>query len=540
MEKESSDKVAEIGKISASGSFYLFAGRIASTVIAAIGTIILGLLILESDYGLFAVALIPSATFLLFQDWGVGPAITRQCAQFRANKNEGNLRKTIVAGLTFEIATALFLSVISILTATYIATSVFGQPSSAFLMVIASISILSASVFTVIQSIFVGFDRMKLIALVSIIQAIVQSVTAPVLVILGYGALGAMIGFVLTSVVGCLISAVLLYALIFKKIPHVTINKSDLSKTLKPLLRYGIPLAIGGILAGLLIQFNSLLMASYIKDLSLIGNYKVSTNFAILLAFFTVPINTVLFPAFSKLDPKKELDLVKTVFSSSIKYTALLLVPATMILIVLSTPIIGALYGDKWAIAPQFLALGVLTNLLSCFGALTVMNFASGLGDTKIVLKLTIIQLAVGVPLALILIPLAGINGMIIGLLISSIPGLFIYLYLAWKKYGVKIDYGSSAKIFLSSLLSATAVYAFLTIFHLSDWIKLGLGLLLFMIIYLPSISLIGTLKQNDINNLRAMFHGLGIISKIIDIPLKLVEIIVKRKSSIANFKRGK
>jgi len=228
------------------------------------------------------------------------------------------------------------------------------------------------------------------------------------------------------------------------------------------------------------------------------------------------------------------------VFSSSIKYTALLLVPATMILIVLSTPIIGALYGDKWAIAPQFLALGVLTNLLSCLGALTVMNFASGLGDTKIVLKLTMIQLAVGVPLALILIPLAGINGMIIGLLISSIPGLFIYLYLAWKKYGVKIDYGSSAKIFLSSLLSAAVVYAFLTIFPLSDWIKLGLGLLLFMIIYLPSISLIGTLKQNDINNLRAMFHGLGIISKIIGIPLKLVEIIVKRKSSIANFKRGK
>ena len=540
MEKESSDKVAEIGKISASGSFYLFAGRIASTVIAAIGTIILGLLILESDYGLFAVALIPSATFLLFQDWGVGPAITRQCAQFRANKTEGNLRKTIVAGLTFEISTALLLTVISILTATYIATSVFGQPSSAFLMIIASISILSASIFTVIQSIFVGFDKMKFIALVSIIQAIVQSVTAPVLVILGYGALGAMIGFILTSVVGCLISAVLLYTLIFKRIPRVTISKSDLSKTLKPLLRYGIPLALGGILAGLLIQFNSLLMASYIKDLSLIGNYKVSTNFSLLLAFFTVPINTVLFPAFSKLDPKKELEFVKTVFSSSIKYSALLLVPATMILIVLSTPIIGALYGDKWSFAPQFLALGILPNLLSCLGFFTVMNFASGLGDTKMVLKLTIIQLAVGVPIALILIPSAGINGMIIGLLISTVPGLFIYLYLAWKKYGVKIDYGSSAKIFLSSLLSAAVVYVFLTVLPLSNWIKLGLGLLLFLIIYLPSISLIGTLKQNDINNLRAMFHGLGIISKIIEIPLTLVEIIVKRKSSIGNFKRGK
>jgi O-antigen/teichoic acid export membrane protein len=530
MEKESSDKAVEIGKISASGSIYLFVGRISSTVIAAIGTIILGLLIIESDYGLFTVALIPSATLLLFQDWGVGPAITRRCAQFRASNNESNLRKTIVAGLTFEFATALFLTLISILTANFVASVVFGQPSSAFLIVLASISILSGSIFTVIQSVFVGFDRMKLIAFVSIIQAIVQSITAPVLVLLGYGALGAMIGFVLTSVVGCLISIVLLYALIFKKIPHVKISKSDLSKTLRPLLHYGIPLAIGGMLAGLLIQFNSLLMASYIKDLTAIGNYKVSTNFAVLLAFFTVPINTVLFPAFSKLDPKKELDLVKTVFASSIKYSALILVPATMILIVLSTPIIGALYGDKWAIAPQFLALG----------SLTVMNFASGLGDTKIVLKLTIVQLAIGGPLALILIPWAGINGMIIGLLISSIPGLFIYLYLAWKKYGVKIDYGSSAKIFLSSLLSAMVVYAFLTIFPLSDWIQLGVGLLFFLIIYLTSVSLFGTLKQNDINNLRAMFHGLGIISKLLEIPMTFIEILIKRKSSMINFRRKK
>lgn len=540
MGQESSDKAVEIGKISASGSIYLFAGRVASTVIAAIGTLILGLLIIESDYGLYYVALIPSATLLLFQDWGVGPAITRQCAQFRASKNEGNLRKTIIAGLSFETGTALLLTVISILIANFIASTVFEQPNSAFLMVIASISILSASIFTAIQSIFVGFDKMKLIALVSILQAIVQSISAPVLVFLGYGALGAIIGFILTSVIGCLISIILFYVLIFKKIPYVKISKSDLSKTLRPLLHYGIPLALGGIISGLLIQFNSFLMGSFVKDLTLIGNYKISTNFLILIAFFTVPINTVLFPAFSKLDPKKEIELVKTVFASSIKYSALLLVPATMILVVLSTPLIGALYGNKWAFAPQFLALGVLTNLLSCLGFLTVMNFASGLGDTKIVLKLTIVQLAIGVPLALILIPWAGINGMIIGMLISGIPGLFIYLYLAWKKYGVKIDYGSSAKIFLSSLLSAIVVYVFLTVFPLSDWIQLGIGFLFFLVIYVTFVSLFGALKQNDINNLRAMLHGLGIISKILEIPLTLIEILIKKKSSMINFRRKK
>jgi stage V sporulation protein B len=530
MTKNTSDKAISIGKISASGSIYLFAGRIASTIVAAIGTIILGLLIIESDYGLYAVALIPSTTLLLFQDWGVGSAITRQCAQCRANNNEGNLRKTIIAGLAFEISTALLLTTLSILTANFVASTVFGQPGSVFLMVIASVSILSVSIFMIIQSIFVGFDKMKLIALVSIIQAIVQSITAPVLVMLGYGALGAVIGYVLTSIVGSLISIILLYFYVFKKLQYSKISKNDLIEILKPLLRYGIPLAIGTMLGGLLTQFNSFLMASYIKDLTIIGNYKVATNFAVLLGFFTVPISTVLFPAFSKLDPKKELLLVRTVFASSIKYTALLLVPATMILIVLSTPIIGALYGDKWASAPQFLALSVLINLFACLGSLTLMNFASGLGDTKIVLKLTILQLAIGVPLALILIPWAGIKGMIIGLLISSIPSLLIYLYLVWKKYRAKIDYNSSAKIFLSSLLSAIVVYFCLNVFPFSDWIELGAGLVIFLGIYLPSVSLSGAIKQNDINNLRAMFLGLGILSKIFEIPLAIIEIFIKKR----------
>jgi O-antigen/teichoic acid export membrane protein len=533
MEDDAPSKAVQIGKVSASGSIYLFAGRIASTVIAAIGTIILGLLIAEGDYGLYAIALIPSTTLLLFQDWGIGSAITRKCAQCRANQSERDLRKTILAGLTFEITIALILTTISILTANFLATTVFEQPKSAFLMVVASTSILSIAVFTVIQNVFVGFDRMKLIALVSILQAIVQSIIAPVLIFLGYGALGAMIGFVLTAATGSIVSLILLYFFIYKKLERVKISRIDMMETLKPLIRYGIPLAIGTLLAGLLTQFSSFLMATYVKDLTMIGNYKIALNFSVLLGFFTVPISTVLFPAFSKLDPKKELSVIRSVFSTSVKYAALILVPATMILVVLSNPIITALYGNKWANAPGFLTLSILINLFSCLGYLTVANFASGLGDTKIVLKMNIVQLLFGIPLALILIPLAGISGMIIGALISGIPCLFIYLYLAWKKYGTKIDFVSSAKIFLSSLLSAVVTYLVLDAIPFMAWVDLVVGAVVFIAIYLTSVSLLGAIKQTDIDNLRSMFVGLGFVSKILEIPLGLIEKIIAQTSAL-------
>ena len=54
----------------------------------AIGSIIVGIYIDQGQYGLYTIALVPAATFLLFQDWGVGSALTKYCANYRAAKME--------------------------------------------------------------------------------------------------------------------------------------------------------------------------------------------------------------------------------------------------------------------------------------------------------------------------------------------------------------------------------------------------------------------------------------------------------------------
>jgi hypothetical protein len=50
----------------------------------------------------------------------------------------------------------------------------------------------------------------------------------------------------------------------------------------------------------------------------------------------------------------------------------------------------------------------------------------------------------------------------------------------------------------------------------------------LFLATYLTVAPLIGAINQTDINNLRAMFSGLGIISKLLEIPLILMEKLLK------------
>ena len=524
------EKALKIGKTSATGSFHLFIGKILSTVILAVGTIIVGWFIQEGEYGLYAIALIPALTLLLFQDCGVGSAMTKYCAHYRAIKKAGDLRRIIVAGLTFEAASGLILTVASLLMANFIASTIFGKPESAFLISVASIVILFTGLLMAFQSIFVGFERMDLNSLVMICQATVAGVLSPLLVYLGYGATGAIIGYTFSFVIASVVAMSMLYFAIFKELRPDGTNKPKIHNTLRPLLAYGIPLAIANVLAGILPQFYSFVMASYV-DLASIGNYRIATNFAVLLAFFTFPIATVLFPAFSKLDPRNEPQVLKTVFTSSVKYTALLLLPATMIMIVLSKPIIGTIYGSKWFYASTFLALYVVSNLFSALGTTSMGSLLTAVGETKMLMKLNILTLLVGVPLAFFMIPQLGIIGVILVVIVAELPSKFIGLHWTWKHYGVKADFGSSARIFLASTVAATAVYLLLSVFNVADWVKLVIGGVLFLSAYLCGAPLIGAVNQKDIDNLRSMFSGLGIISKILEIPLKIIQKMLKVRS---------
>lgn len=515
-------KALEMGRNSAFGSLQLFIGKLISTVALAVGTIILGIFILESDYGLYTIALIPATTILLFQDWGISAALIKTCAQCRARNQTEELRKIIIAGFTFEVITGSILTVFSLLMAGFIASAIFAEPGSVFLITLASITILSTSLFVTSQSIFIGFERMGLYSLILIFQAVTQGVVAPLLVYLGYGALGAMMGYTLAILISSILAVGVVYFGVFRDLPHNTHSFSIL-QTLKPLLSYGIPLAVGSIITGILPQFYSFLMAVFV-DMATIGNFRIATNFAVLLTFLTIPISTVLFPAFSKLDPQKERKLLKTVFTSSVKYTAILLVPATIVIVVMSQPIIGTIYGTKWPSAALFLSLYVLTNLFAVFGNLSLNSLLSGIGETKMVMKLNILTLFIGVPMAFLLIPYFEIVGMITVLIVATVPSMFIGLYWAWKHYGTKADFRSSLGIFVASIIAAVPTYVAINVLNTASWIMLATGTMLFLAIYLIAAPLIGAINQSDINNLRAMVSGLGFISKTLEIPLVIIQ----------------
>ena len=65
------NKAADMAKVSVKGGFHVMWGLVASTVIQAVGTILIALLLGEDNYGLYSIALTAPTLIVLFRDWGI-------------------------------------------------------------------------------------------------------------------------------------------------------------------------------------------------------------------------------------------------------------------------------------------------------------------------------------------------------------------------------------------------------------------------------------------------------------------------------------
>lgn len=545
------DKALQMGKSSTAGSFYLLIGVVASTVIMALGTLVLAGLLSVDELGLYGIVLIPSSMIGFFRDWGVNSSLTQQIASLRAANKQSEIHDVMVSGIIFEIISGTILALICFALSQPLAL-ILQRPAATPLISLMSLSIFASAILSAAASIFVGFEKMKLNSFTQIFQAVMKTALGPLLVFLGFSVLGAVIASMVSIATGGIVGILIVYLVLFRPLHKLKVGKVDVKKTLKPMLKYGIPLTVSGIVVGVLPQIFAFLMAIYAGD-GMMGNYYAATYFSVLVTFISFPISTALFPAFAKLNPEKEPELVKTVFASSVKYTAILLVPATMILMTLSVPLVNTLFpkdgiaqslfivnaAPKFPYAPLFLALSSIVNLFVLFGNVSLSTFQTGIGKTNQMMKQSMLSFAVGLPFAYFIISYFGsigganaqifaVIGGIIGILVSSTPGMVWGLYWLWKNYKVKVDFKASAKIFAASSIASIVTYLFLSVFNAPYLLTLVIGFLIFLAVYLSSAPLLGAVNGTDIDNLKEMASGLGVISRMLDFPLFFMRKICK------------
>ncbi|MGD0646233.1 MAG: flippase [Candidatus Bathyarchaeia archaeon] len=521
-------KAAEMAKVSAEGSFHFLWGLVISTVISAIATIFVARLLGSNLYGLYGIVLITPTLIGVFRDWGVNSAMVRYAAQFRSENRASEVRSILVSGIIFEIALGMVLSAISFALSGYLATNVFHRPQITSLIQIASISILAGGLINAATAAFTGIEKMELNSIMLICQSIIKTIIMITLVILGLGTSGAVLGYTVAMVIAGFIGVALVWTQ-YKNLPKLGNVKLEIKAYTKSMLSYGTPLSLSAIISGFQSQYYAFLLPIfYVSDNIAIGNYGVASTFVVLISFFAAPIATMLFPAFSKLNAQKDKETLRNVFQFSIKYASLFVVPVAALVMCLAEPAVSTLFGKTYSTAPLFLALLAINYVFTAFGSTTTGNFISGQGKTMFILYLTLINAAIGFPMGYVLIMQFGVLGLIVTSLVSGIPTTIIQLYWIRKHYELTIDWGSSAKILLSSAIAAALTYILVVELGFSSLIRLIIGVVFFTFVFVAVALLTQTINKSDIENLRGMVSGLGTIGKIINRVLNIIEKLMR------------
>ncbi|UCC58887.1 MAG: oligosaccharide flippase family protein [Candidatus Bathyarchaeum sp.] len=515
-------KARSLAKISAKGVFNISWGLAASSIISAIGVMLVAGILSESDYGLVAIALVGPNFIAIFRDWGVDWATIKYTAQYRSENKHANVKNVLASLIFFELLLGFSLSIVSFLLSGFLANTL-DRPNIVPLIQIASFTIFADALLKASQAAFTGYERMEFHSISSIVYSSLKTSLMTLLVVLGFGTFGATIGLTIAYLLSGIIAIALLYVAIYKNLRKQENNKLEIRATLKTLFRYGLPLSISAIITGSLAQFYNFLIAIYCTDL-IIGNYQVALNFAFIVTFFVMPVLTVLLPAFSKINSQEERPMLGNVFQFSVKYASLLIVPIAFAIIVLSQPTVAAIFGQKYSLSPLYLALYSVTFIYTVFGYLSVENLLKSQGETDFALKLTIVASAIGLSLNLVLIPAFGILGLLAANIISGIPSLIIALWWIKKKFNATIDWTSSAKILLASTIATTITFVVTSQLNLSNWITLIIGALIFLIVYLTAAPLVGAINKADIHNFKEMLKGLGPLAPLFTLPLLFIE----------------
>jgi O-antigen/teichoic acid export membrane protein len=535
----SSNELTTIAQKATRGGLFLFIGNASSMVILAIGIIIVARLLGPSSYGLYTLSIVIPTLLISLSDAGMNFALVRLPARIGATGDYVKASSLIRLGFLLKLAISCIAFLICYAGSTVIATTVLNRPELTPFLKLASLIIIFQAIFDASNNSFIGQDLMQYSASLQVMQATLKGTLGPALVLIGLGIRGALSGYVLALATAGLTGASILFfrrAGIRVKVinPTNAMRLSSYSRRsshtassdpmtfsasgeLRVLLSYGLPLYVAAILSVFLTQYQSIVLAHFASNVE-IGNFRATWNFTQFMMILVYPITTAMFPMFSKMDPKLQSRDLGRGFVLAVKYTSLLMIPASVAVMVFSRNLIYLTYGSGYAFAPQYLVLLSALYLLTAISYLVLGSFLNGVAETRTVLKMSVLTVAVYLPLGPALAWVWGPYGLLVAYILSNAASTVYGIRQISAKYYARPNLRVGKRILLAAFAAAVPTIALIQLDRLGvGAVNLIVGGLLYVLVYLTLAPILGAVSKQDILNLRTLLSSTRVVAKLVN-----------------------
>jgi O-antigen/teichoic acid export membrane protein len=516
-----SDSTAKLG-IGAAGVVYRLAlGNAVSILAAGISFLVVARLLGPSSYGVYILAMGIVGFAASIGGLVVGRYLDAHIPTMSANGKAKEIGPMIGSTLLIVLILGIAATAIGLVFSSYITAYVFHSATYLILVRIAMLAIVISVLYGGAYSAIIGFGDGNAAALVTVSNSVVQAVTSISLVLIGFGALGAVLGYELGIAIGIFIEIATI-------IRHTRIGlyAKGMGTKLHHTFAFSLPLGGANILTSSITNFAVILLGLLFLP-SVAGVYGVAANIGHLFGIITGAIGFVLVPTFASTFANMKLkNEANKVYNYSLYFGFMLITPLVAYVATLSNALVSSVFLTTYAGAAQLMALisiGTLLQLIVTYGT----SVAVTVNKTRKVLKYTIIISILELSTLAFLVPLFGALGAVISIFfVGGITGASLYSNYILKVLGPENNRNVAALIAPNLLFAMLLAIVALSGIYYTLQLVIGIALLLFL--YPPLLAATRALTRKESRFLRDASQNVPAIGSFIVLLTHYAEVFMR------------
>ncbi|MDE1832899.1 MAG: oligosaccharide flippase family protein [Candidatus Micrarchaeota archaeon] len=518
-EARTSSEVEELAIVTAKrGAIYVI-GDVLTSLLTLLMLIALARLLQPSDFGIYTIVIAFSTLLGISSNFGVGTAFRKMLPEI---KSSDKIRKLLGSGYMISLGAGLALSIAGILLSGYLAGSVYHNSGLTLALQLGA----SAEFFYVLYNLslaaLISIGLVKEAAISNTIYSAASLVLSVGLVLLGYGILGAVLGYLLGMLSGGIVG--ILYIVFKGGYWPAKPTKEDSKK----LASFSAPVVVSHVAMNGATNFGVLFLGIFVAA-AVVGNYGAAFKLARFVDLTITDIALILLPAFSRaLMKQNTAKKIGAIYNNSLYYTALILFPVLAYAISVSTPLTHLLFSASYTTTPLYFSImiaGMAAGLIGTYAGTLILGFGNSKKFMLYQVTAVIIQLA----LLIVLTPmLKGIGVLLALFVITPILLDVIYIKALQSQFKLQHKYRSIIMVSLSSIALLAVLYGISFALHQSR-IALVVNLAVALLLYPALIALFGGATKKNLDFISKTGERLSILAPLADAFVRYSSIFIKR-----------
>lgn len=471
----------------AKGTLYLGMAQLLFLISSYAIHIGLGRMLGPELYGMYAVVVSLVTVVNLILTTG----IPRTVSKFTSERPD--LAKSILktAG-KLQLCLSLLIFALYFILASFLA-EILKDCSLTTLIRVSSIMIPIYAIFSLYTGYFNGLRDYRNQSVISAVYSISKIALIFGLVLMGFSVFGAVLGFAISPAAGLLI------AVAIASFPIRTSEYIGYSKIIK----FALPVIVLSVLLNFSTSVDLLVLKAIVRDSQEVGYYSAASMISKVPFTLLGALNMALFPAVSSLTYLNDLQKTREYIQESFRYLLIFLVPATAFIFVTATEFISLLYSPKYVEGGEplrVLIIGIL--FFSVFAYF--LNIVVASGKASLAAGFSVFISVLSAILNFTFIPVFGMTGAAIAVTIASFISMLAILTFVIMEFGSVIPLKSLAKVILSTIAAASALY-----FRCSGPLLLGQYIVAF-VAYFALLWAVREINERDVIRLKRLMFRRG------------------------------